>query len=570
MPKVKEKSTELANRVQDDSYMSMSNVEWRYVLAREVQVYVCNDAYLAKRYDQINYQFCDVKTATTIIKDNLYAILRYKYFTKLDDEIDRKINDIVNSFCINLKSSLIRVDFDDDTLFNKLSFLPDGCIAFRNGVYNFKKNDWLFKYNIVDIKLLCNKIYIYDPQYAIMWYINLDFEPLPIDINKISLEEFIEYIKMYNDDCENYCFELMWNIAHDIRDKFSISKFQHLCEVMGYTCLNSFSQNFIMLVGSGQNGKNSLFDGCFTYKLKPTPSGIDMETLETDQFVTGALENKSLNIFLETSAKTHTESKMLKAITGSMYQTIHNKGENKRSGLINCKFIFSANDQDKLKFSDTTNGFRRRINIYEVYYKWDADKRFMRLGDYYDTTFSDSLYELKSDTMNVIIFIYFAMYGIKFATNNYTKNFKFTYNDWRLSYTDIDFDMKEAVDKITLAKIVSFMNNNMEFSKVLFYDMNKVQLSSSETIKAYGFNNQVELIKMLCSDEDSTAYFSDYDVLMSLKGLQMLLNNNETPAAFTSHVKKVFNISRTENCYHNKAYIKVTFRNGRLKIYGDD
>lgn len=75
---------------------------------------------------------------------------------------------------------------------------------------------------------------------------------------------------------------------------------------------------------------------------------------------------------------------------------------------------------------------------------------------------------------------------------------------------------------------------------------------------------------MLCSDEDSTAYFSDYDVLMSLKGLQMLLNNTETPAAFTSHVKKVFNISRTENCYHNKAYIKVTFRNGRLKIYGDD
>ena len=152
-----------------------------------------------------------------------------------------------------------------------------------------------------------------------------------------------------------------------------------------------------MLIGAGQNGKNSLFDGCFTNRVVPIPASNDLESIENDRFITGALENKAHNIFLEstTVAKTYAESKVIKALTGSMYQTVESKGIQKYSGIINCKYIFAANDQDKLKFGDTTVGFRRRINMFEIFYQWDKEKRFLSRGDYYDTTFSDSLSELK-------------------------------------------------------------------------------------------------------------------------------------------------------------------------------
>ena len=59
-----------------------------------------------------------------------------------------------------------------------------------------------------------------------------------------------------------------------------------------------------MLIGSGQNGKNSLFDGCFSNRVIPRPAANDLDAIEGDRFITGALENKAHNIFLETSAKT--------------------------------------------------------------------------------------------------------------------------------------------------------------------------------------------------------------------------------------------------------------------------
>ena len=137
----------------------------------------------------------------------------------------------------------------------------------------------------------------------------------------------------------------------------------------------SFSQNFVLFVGSGQNGKNSLYDGCFTGRVVPRPAANDLDSIENDRFITGSLENKAHNIFLESSAKTYTESKMLKAITGSMYQTIEQKGVDKYSGLINCKYIFAANDQEKIKFTDSTPGFKRRINVFEVWYISDSSEK---------------------------------------------------------------------------------------------------------------------------------------------------------------------------------------------------
>lgn len=560
------------NAVNTSALIERSLTDWRPLLAKECQVYVFGETYLAKRFDQINYKFCDVNVAKEILVDNLFALLRYKYFPKMTDDVEKRIQEIVKSFTVNLKTTLIKVSLEDDGDAEHVKFLDDGQLAFRNGVFDFRKNDWLFKYDIIKINNLSNSIYMYDRQYIIQWYFNFDFDPLPIDINEFTLDDFIEFMKDSNSTNKNYCFELMYNMAHDVSHAFSKQRFKHLCEIMGYTTLQSFSQNFVLLIGSGQNGKNSLFDGCFTNRIVPRPSSNSLDEIENDRFVTGSLENKSHNIFLETSAKTYTESKMIKALTGSMYQTIQNKGENKYSSIINCKHIFAGNDQEKIKFSDTTIGFRRRINIFEIFYRWDSSKRFLAKGDYYDTTFSDSLKELKEDITNTIVYIYFAMYGVMSATKNFECNFKFTENDWRLSYADLDFDLKDAIEKITPERIVKYIkltSKNYDDCHTLFFDMDKERLYNSKTMRDLGYHNFEDMIKMFEDEESFIAYFSEHDVYMNVRLLQAICGDSGSAMSFSQSIKKLYSITSFEtSLYNNKPYIKVTFVNKILKVLG--
>lgn len=560
---------DLTAAVDTSMLMKLSLSDWRPILAKECQVYVFNESYIAKRFDQINYKFCEKNEAKEILIDNVYALLRFKYFPKTSDAIDDKIKDIVASFSANIKTTLKKVSFDKDSDAELVFQLPNNCIAFRNGVYDFQHAKWLFKYDVIDLPLLCNKIYAYDPQYIILWYVNINFEPLDIDIMKISLNNFIDFMKEFVKTENNYCFKLMYNMSHTYDGVFSIEMFSHLCEILGYTLLQSFSQNFVLFIGSGQNGKNSLFDGCFTGKIVPAPAANSLDAIEEDRFIAASLENRFHNIFLESSAKTYTESKMLKAITGSMYQTIEHKGVDKYSGLINCKYIWSANDQEKVKFSDTTPGFRRRINVFEVWYKWDSAGRYLKNGDYYDVSFSDTYDEIKNDVLNTIIFIYFGMYGLKEATNMFTKNFEFGYNDWRLSYSDVDLDLKEKIDKVTLTKIVSYIvasNARKEECKVLFYDCNKTRLYASKTMSILGYSNYDDMIGMLQDQDAASAYFADNDVYINLRMLQRFAGDMSNPTQFTQAVKKLYSIDKLPSFYSNQPYIKCTFVGSRLKI----
>ena len=543
--------------------------EWRPILADECQVYVFGENYIAKRFDQINYKFCNKLEAKEILVDNLYALLKFKYFPVIDDKIDERIKEIVASFSINLKTTLKKVSFDLDSDAEIIKTLPSTCIAFRNGVFDFYNNCWLFKYDIIKMKENNNCIYTYDRHYAIMWYINLNFEPLDININSMSLQQFIDILKELTKSNRNYCFELVYNMSHDIDNKFSMKKFTHMCEILGFTLLQDFSQYFVIFVGSGQNGKNSLFDGCFTGKVIPRPAANDLDEIENDRFITGSLENKSHNIFLESSAKTYTESKMIKALTGSMYQTIQNKGENKYSSYINCKNIFAANDQEKVKFSDNTVGFRRRINLFEVYYKWDSKGLYLKKGDYYDTAFSDSLSEIKNDISNTIIYIYLGMYGILEATNNFTRNFKFEHNDWRLQYTDVDFDLKDKIESITpksIAKyILAFKSRTDEF-KPLFYDTNKNRLYTSYTLKSLGYNSFQDMLDMFTNDEECVSYFIENDVYINIRLLQKLINDVSSPGQFTQNFKKLYSLTNLPTLYNNQPYAKCTFIGNKLRI----
>jgi len=549
--------------------LETSLTDWRPILAQECQVYVMGENYIAKRFDAINYKFCEKSEAKEVLIDNLYALLRYKYFPKSSEEIDERIQKIVQSFTINLKSTLKKVSFDDDTIAEKVSMLPDYCVPFRNGVYDFLHNKWLFKYEIIKMQKINNVIYLYDPKWIITWYMDFDFEPLPIDITHNSLTEVIEMFKNLSKSKKerNFCFKLMYNMSHDINDVYSEKRFRHLCEILGYTVLQSFCQAFVLLIGSGQNGKNSLFDGCFTSKVRPAPAANDLDAIENDRFITGSLINKAHNIFLETSAKTYTESKMLKALTGSPYQTIESKGVSKYSGFINCKYIFAGNDQDKIKFSDSTIGFRRRINVFETWYKWDAQKRFLKRGDYYDTTFSDDLRELKSDLSNTITYIYFAMFGLMSATKGFTQTFKFTENDWKLSYTDVDMDLKEKIERVNSVSIVKYIKRtNPNDVKYLFYDINKIKLYESSTLKELGYSGFDDLLKFLEDDETFTSYFANNDVYMSIRSLQIICGDLTSPTAFTQAIKKLYSLNSLQMLAANKPYVKCTFVGKRLKI----
>lgn len=543
--------------------------DWRPILTEECQVYVFEENYIAKRFDQINYKFCQKETAKEILIDNLYALLRFKYFPQTSEEIDDRIDKIVRSFTANLKTTLKRVSFDPNTDAVYIKTLPDYCIAFRNGVYNFKDDKWLFKYDIIKLERLANTIYLYDNSYAIMWYLDYDFESLGIKIENFSLEKFIKFMKDITSvpESRNYCFELLYNISHNSLNQFDMKKFIHLCEILGYTVLQSFAQYFVMLIGSGQNGKNSLFDGCFTNRVVPKPASNDLDAIENDKFITGALENKSHNIFLETSAKTYTESKMLKALTGSMYQTIEQKGVNKYSSVINCKYIWAGNDQENIKFSDDTTGFRRRVNMMEIFYQWDSRKKFLSAGDYYDTTFSDSLDELKNDIMNTTAYVYFAMYGIMIATKNWTKNFQFTENDWNATYFDVDFTIKESIKQLTLQKILSYIAKTPEKDCLdMFYGVDKKKLYLSSSMNILGYKSFKEMIAMLNDPEKAAHFFADNDIYISIKHLQKLIGNHDTPITFSKNIRKLFNLKTFERLNGNQAYVRCTFISERLKI----
>lgn len=557
---------DLINKIDNDVLITRSLPDWRPILSEECQVYVFNNNYVARRFDQINYQFCTKDEAKEILVDNLYALLRYKYFSILTEEVDERITRIISSFIANLKTSLKKVSFDkDDEVSVNIKFLPDYCIAFKNGVYDFKNDKWFFKYDIIKLERLNNIIYLYDTQWIIMWYFNYNFEPLPISIEDTSFEEFMETIKELTKTNKNYCFELLYNMSHNKDDKFEMNRFKHLCQILGYCCLQSFSQHFVLMIGNGQNGKNSLFDGCFTHKVLPSPVANSLKDIETNSFISGSLENKSHNLFLETNDETMQQSTILKSLTGSMYQTIERKGVDRYSTIINCKFIFAGNDKDKIKFSDTSVGFRRRVNLLNIYYQWDKRGEYLKNGDYYDTKFSEDLREIKNDLINTTTFIYFAMYGIKLGTNDFNNTFDFTENEWDSRFEDIDLDLKNKISAFTIFDFKEYIQNHIKMIKAEIFDEDKNNLKTSNSLLKYG--DKINMFNNLFNDDDNLFdYFSNNDFYVNVRFLQTMLRINESPTSFTQKIKKIYKIKDLEYLYGNKPYVKCRFEKNRLKL----
>lgn len=559
--------------------------EWIPILASECQVYQLDGGgYIAKRFSQINYTFCDLKTAEEMLINNVHAILRNKYFTLLTDETLDRIQSIVQKMTINLTSVLRTITFNKDNVNGNpyliySQFIPDGCVAFRNGVYDFRNSKWLFKYDKIELTTGSTLI-SYPTKYIIKWYFNFDFSPLDFSLNEINLVEFINMLKDLNDIQRNYCFELIYNIAHNNEHNFDLNRFEHLCQILGYTCLNSFAQFFVMLIGAGQNGKNSLFDGCFTHRIVPKPSSIDLESIENNTFISGALEGVAHNIFLETSAKVHRESRMIKAFTGSQDQTIEHKGVGRYSGIINCKFVFAGNDKSEIKFSDTTTGFTRRINMFEIFYTWDKYKSFLLLGDYYDASFSSDLHELKDDVLCSTIFVYLAMYGIKSATNNFTEAFNFTHNEFSNDYQDVNHELKRQLEAIKCSSLLDFCRktkDNMLLGSNAFYDFETkksiiysiVDESNNKLFKSFEklANHTVYVDEFNENVFDGENYIEDINkIYISVPFLKAYLNVDCSPHAFTKNLQKLYGANVITRLGANIACVACNFKYGKLQI----
>lgn len=590
---------QIATKLDSQMLLSRPLHEWHPLLAQECQVYqLATGNYLAKRFSQIQYEFCDAKTASMIIEDNLHALLRYKYFTSLSDEILERINQIIRSFTINLSATLLTVTFNktnasmNDSL-RYIKDLPDGCIAFRNGVYDFRSAKWLFKYDIIKLKTGQN-IVEYTLEYVVRFYFNIEFEPLDLAVNDFTLKEFLAALKDLNETRRNLCFELCYNISHDEQHVFDYSRFEHLCQILGYMCLNSFSQHFVLLFGAGQNGKNSLFDGCFTHHIIPKPASNDLDIIENNQFVTGALEGKCHNIYLEAEAKTYRNARAIKALTGSPEQSIERKGVGRYSGIINCKFLFAGNERDDIKFGDTSMGFIRRVNVYNIHYTYDKEKRFLKRGDYYDASFSDDLRELKNDDMCAIVFIYLAMFGIKTGTKDFTKMFDFTHNEWSLDFSDINTQLKTQLEKIKIIDILKKASETAQTSRdftTVLYGINRMPLwksqvdpsefnlptqdlrqrfedaegyvsftSANEFLHStYSINIEGDDIELYLA-EDFVEYFDE--LFIDIGYLRDFISFTGSARQFSQQLVKIYGQSVIERLSSNRPYIRCTFKRG--------
>lgn len=585
-------NTSYEKRVEFDLAMHKPISDWEITLQKECCVYLCNNngSYLAKKLCDINYIRCSEDIAAKIFEHNASILLKYKYFPFVTDDAISRIHQIITSILQHLDSVLLVANIDNADPDAPFKQLYNGCVAFNNCVFDFFNNKILFSYTFETFPTGYTAIY-YDNTYIINWHFNFDFIPLEY----INLQSYMSPAHIVN-ICEqqnainpNMCFQLIYNMSHDSSHHFDISRFQHICEILGYLCEQSFEQHFVMLVGSGQNGKNSLFDSCFTNFVKPTPASVDLNSIENDRFITGTLESVSHNIFLESSATSYSKSKMIKALTGSPFQSIENKGMNRYSGYINCKYVFAANDKQNLKFTDSTLGFLRRVNVLELFYTWDAAGEYLTRGDYYECNFSNDLHEL-SNTYCATLFIYLAMFGLSLATNKGNKQFTFTFNDWTadyIKYSDTSISIQQQLSNISIRSLLSWARSNRENTEL--FDMGMLSSDDQKIWKSIIDDTNTRVMfdtasKFLQStytvmefdDEQQPTTFIDfmaakylYNVSclwISCKLLKYFLNRPESAKAFTSLLKTTYPNAIFQRKW-SLTYIRAYISNGMITIY---
>ena len=570
-------------------------LQWAEILSNSCNVYRLGEQYLAKSFDSVEYKLCSEDTARDILLRNIDVLLYYHYFPRSSDEESRRVEDI-KAFCSKRIASMVKkVRFreeGEDGIY--LAPLPASCIAFNNGVYDFATSSWLFKYE--KVKIDDSKYLItYPNKYRIMWFINQDYAPHlfeNIPLSSLSFEEFVQYMKVEDEEKtsdpkkKSMFFELLYNMSYDEEAKFNLHKCLHLAEIFGYLLYAPFVQQFVFFVGDGSNGKDSIFDAFFRDLIVPIPAGNNIMDLENDKFVLGSLVGVGQNICSETETSTITRSAILKQLTGSQFQTIEEKGVDKYTGYMNCKFVFAANNREQLKFKDTSTGFRRRINMYECFYQWDKWKNFLKLyPGTYDTTYLRSEELRQNDGFEE--FLLTAMYGIKSATNNFTAPFNFTENDYEFKeYADLDEDLIKKIKNISIQDVRLFFdvrsNEDPEYGLTIFYSTDGQPLYKDTGRSGYmegrKKDSYINIISKSLFYRDLTTeqmnegeipmdhwFFEGNEFFIRMDFFYDVIRPGMTRTKFTVDLKKNFPNCVTRRIQNNVNYIKCNFdTNGYL------
>ena len=588
---------DIEQKLDRNSNLTKSLSEWIPILANQVCVYRMGNQYLAKQFNNISYILCSKDDAKEIAKENIDALLKLRYFPNPTDEEYTRIKDIKSYFMDEIATSVIDITLNDDEDSKAMTMnkLPDSCIAFSNGVYDFRNDKWLFKYEKFSREYTkgengsSKEIIWYDPKWYIGWNFKRDFTPKGITFNEVnemivkddlsddrisplslSFEEYIELLRQLDKKSKNLFFELFWNMSHDENHKFSMQKAKHLAEVLGFMTMRSFSEYFVFLIGDGGNGKDSLFDAFFKGRIEPPLTTNSLKDIEEDRFVIASIAKAPMNIRSECEQGTITKSEMLKQLTGTDFQTIEEKGVNKYSGYINCKFIFSANNKEQLKFRDDSVGFTRRMNMYELFYQYDSEKSFLKKGDYYDTTYSSSMEFRDRDSDCLWSFYYMCMFGIKVATNNYTRPFGFKdeqgnkLNDYSSSYVDIDANVEEKMKKMTIGDLLIYGKINDDDNYILT-DMGRTLAKDKDFKYWYDTPSKKQSIEKMLTDKDCN-YVNDHDLFISINALLKITGLNMTSNGFTSNMKKIYKNCIMRKCTDNKNYVLCSLAYQEFKV----
>lgn len=470
-----------------DRLLSMSDDDWCSFLRDKIDVYRkagSQSVFYIRPYSQPCYcvetSSIEKKVRTNVMMRLKHGWLKDSSSSELNDRIAKKRVSICDTFCSALEANCVVADVKwcDDVATTgtvlrqhseemggavahgvkkrekgdapvELVTLPPWCIAFRDGVYDFKSNKWAYMYDVVSIPETHDKIVVMPEGHRhdfIEWWLDISFRPMfgvGFPLSSMSIPAFIEMMReaCKTPEGESFVFELMWNMSHDQKKEFSVDKFRQLAEAMGYLVTPAFIEKFVVVCGAGSNGKNTLFEDMFAGKrLIPGKVSYNMVKLSKMQS-TFSLIGSHHNVSFESPSIQLRDMSMLKEMTGSSLQRVNVYGKTEEVDF-SMKFLFCTNSQEDMKIPDTTDAVVRRIEVVELWWTYDEGLEYMHEGDklWYDTTYSRGMLD---EDRCISDFCTIAMMGCWSATDGFKKKFTFTKNDFSSSW----FGQKAAIKK---------------------------------------------------------------------------------------------------------------------------
>jgi len=150
-------------------------------------------------------------------------------------------------------------------------------------------------------------------------------------------------------------------------------------------CPGVSSQQAILLLGEGSNGKSTFLRALTAFIGSPNASGVSLHKLESDRFATARLVGKLANICPDLPSTHLSETSVFKAITGGDMLLAEHKYKDSFEFELFCRLVFSANHVPRSE--DASHAFFRRWAVIPFDRTFEPGERTPR--EQLDATLSD-------------------------------------------------------------------------------------------------------------------------------------------------------------------------------------